>query len=87
MYHCKLTNLLSENEFGDLDFSQYERRIASVNYHSGIQMVKGNKTISKWLAGKSSAEQSRLLKLARVQLRDSHRESEKAILVNTRKVG
>ena len=25
MQHCKLTNLVSENEFGDLDFSQYRR--------------------------------------------------------------
>ena len=32
MKHCKLTNLLSENEFGDLDFGMFKRRNASVHY-------------------------------------------------------
>lgn len=49
MKHCRLTNLLSENEFGDLDFWMFKRRSASLHYHSGVQMVKRNKTISTWL--------------------------------------
>ncbi len=40
MQHCKLTNLVSEYEFGDLDFSQFRRR----HYHSSIQMVKRRHT-------------------------------------------
>ena len=34
MIHSKLTNLLSENEFGDLDFGFFKRRSASLHYHS-----------------------------------------------------
>ena len=52
MKHCKLTNLLSENKFGDLDLGMFKHRNVSVHYHSGIQMVKRNKTISTWLASK-----------------------------------
>ena len=84
MMHSKLTNLLSENEFGDLDFGFFKRRSASLHYHSGIQMVKRNRTISVWLSSKPPAEQSRLLKLAREKgsnLRKKHRESEKAVMV------
>ena len=51
--HCKVTNLVAENAFGDLDFSQYRRRHASLHFHSGVQMVKQNKTISLWLTSKS----------------------------------
>jgi aubergine-like protein len=84
MRYSKLTNLLSENEFGDLDFGFFKRRSASLHYHSGIQMVKRNRTISAWLSSKSPGEQSRLLKLAREKgssLRKKHRENEKAVVV------
>lgn len=57
MKSCKVTNLVSENAFGDLDFSQFRRRHASLHYHSGIQMVKRNKTISAWLAATPEIEQ------------------------------
>lgn len=53
MKACKLTNLVSEYEFGDLDFSQFrQRRPASLRFHSSIQVVKRNGTISKWLSSK-----------------------------------
>jgi aubergine-like protein len=79
MKYCKLTNLLSEHEFGDLDFSQFRRRNASMHFHSTIQMVKRNKTISNWLSSKSPGEQSELLNKCRkkaVQLRKKHKEAE-----------
>ena len=84
MKHCKLTNLLSENEFGDLDFGMFKRRNASVHYHSGIQMVKRNKTLSIWLASKPLDEQNKLLKLAGAKskkLRENHLKAERDILV------
>ena len=42
----------SKNEFGDLDYSQYRRRHASLHFYSSIHMVKLNTIIrllqSKW---------------------------------------
>ena len=87
MQHCKLTNLISEYDFGDLDYSQFRRRNASLHYHSGVQMVKRNKTISGWLVSKSEQEQSRLMQLARDksgELRHRHRQAEKAVLEKTK---
>lgn len=80
--HSKLTNLLSENEFGDLDFSYYKRRNASLFYHSGVQMVKRNKTLSVWLSAKSPSVQSSLLTMARAksqEMRLKHREKEMVV--------
>ena len=87
MKHCKVTNLLSEHEFGDLDFSQFRRRHASLYYHSGIQILKQNHTISKWLAGKPENEQSTLLKMARTmsgEMRKRHLEKERHVIRKTR---
>ena len=87
MKHCKVTNLLSEHEFGDLDFSQFRRRHASLYYHSGIQILKQNHTISKWLAGKPENEQSTLLKMARTksgEMRKRHVEKERHVIRKTR---
>ena len=83
MTHCKLTNLISEHEFGDLDYSQYRRRHASLHFHSSIQMVKRNKTISVWLNSKSIQNQNTLLLKAREQgisLRKKHAEQEKHVI-------
>ena len=80
--HCKLTNLVSEYEFGHLDYSQFKRRHASMHFHSGIQMIKMNKTISGWLSQKTEEEQSKLLKIAHEQafsLRKKHMENEKGV--------
>ena len=82
--HSKLTNLLGENAFGDLDFSQFKRRNASMHYHSGIHMVKTNKTISKWLTNKTHDEQAKLLQIAHqnsVNLRRKHRQHESNIVI------
>jgi aubergine-like protein len=82
MKHSKLTNLLSENEFGDLDFSYYKRRNASLFYYSGVQMVKRNKTLSAWLSSKSPSVQTSLLKMARAKSREirlKHRNNEMVV--------
>ena len=67
MKHCKITNLLSEHELGDVDFSQFQQRHAPLYYHSGIQIVKQKHTISGWLANKSVNEQGKLLTIARTK--------------------
>ena len=88
MAHCKVTNLLSEYEFGDLDYSQFRRRHASLHFHSGIQMCRQNKTISKWLASKSEMEQSVLLRKARKHagdFRKRHIAHEKNVLDQVKK--
>ena len=87
MMHCKLTNLISEHEFGDLDYSQFRRRHASLHFHSSIQMVKRNKTISVWFKAKELDTQNSLLKRAREQgalLRKRHVEQEKVVMQKVR---
>ena len=82
MKHSKLTNLLSENEFGELDFRYYKRRNASLFYHSGVQMVKRTKTLSVWLSAKSPSVQTDLLKMVRTksnELRSKQRNKELAV--------
>jgi len=83
MNHCVLHNLMSEYAFGDLDYSQNRRRHSSLHHHSTIHMLKHNKTVSKWLAGKQSDDQTTLMAKARGQgaeLRKKHRASEQAAL-------
>ena len=61
MKHCKLTNLVGEQAFGDLDFNIFKRRYASLHHHSTVQMMKRNKPISMWFSSKDEEEQKRLL--------------------------
>lgn len=65
MKHCKLTNLIGEACFADLDFSMFKHRRAQLFYLSFLNMLKRNKTISKFLLSKDEQEQSNLLKRAR----------------------
>ena len=44
----KLTNLISEQCFGDLDFSVFKRRHASAHQHSTVNLMQRNHTISNW---------------------------------------
>ena len=64
MKHCKLTNLVGEQAFGDLDFSIFKRRYASLHHHSTVQMMKQNKPISMWFSSKDEEEQKCLLNLS-----------------------
>ena len=63
MKHCKLTCLVGEQAFGDLDFSIFKRRYASLHHHSTLQMMKRNKPISMWFSSKDEEEQKCLLNL------------------------
>ena len=62
--HCKLTNLVGGQAFGDLDFSIFKRRYASLHHHSTVQMMKRNKPISMWFSSKDEEEQKCLLNLS-----------------------
>ena len=53
LQHSKLTNLIGEQAFGDLDFSLFERCNASLHHHSTINMLKRNKSISTFLSLKT----------------------------------
>ena len=64
MKHCKLTNLVGEQAFGDLDFSIFKRCYASLHHHSTVQMMKRNKPISMWFSSKDEEEQKCLLNLS-----------------------
>lgn len=44
MEHSKLTNLVGEQAFGDLDFSMFKRRNATAHYHSSMNIMKRNQT-------------------------------------------
>ena len=61
MNHCTLHNLLGEACFGDLDFSLFKRRNASLHHQSTINMLKRNQTMSGWFSEKSATEQKSLL--------------------------
>ncbi|CAC5359998.1 unnamed protein product [Mytilus coruscus] len=50
--HSKLTNIHSENLFGDLDFYFKRKPNATLRHHSAISMLKRNKTI-QWLNTKT----------------------------------
>ena len=80
MARCKLTNLVGEQAFGDLDFSIFKRRYASLHHHSTVQMMKRNKPISIWFSSKDEEEQKRLLDLSAEKahlLRQQHVHEEK----------
>ena len=76
MKHCKLTDIIGEYNFGDLDFSLFKRRHASLHHHFTVNMMKWNKTISSWLCKKDTSTQRDLMAMARLEspaLRKKHR--------------
>ena len=88
MAHCKLTNLIGEACFGDLDFSFYKRRHTSLHHHSTINMLKRNRTMTSWFDKKSFAQQSQLLSMASKDasvLRASHNEANKQVVETTKR--
>ena len=64
--HSKLTNLVCENYFADLDYSLNQSRNASLHYLSGLHMLKRNNTM-QWLKKKSCAARRILWQTARIQ--------------------
>ena len=59
--HSKLTNLPADHYFGDLDYSIRRKRNATVRHHSGVIMLKRNRTV-KWIKQKSKVAQKILIK-------------------------
>lgn len=83
LQHSKLTNLVAEQSFGDLDYSIFKRRNASAHLHSSINMIKRNKSLTGWFCALSPEEQKAALQKAsalRDQLRKKKRAEEKAAL-------
>ncbi|KAK2147620.1 hypothetical protein LSH36_544g05064 [Paralvinella palmiformis] len=64
MKHSHLTNLIGEQMFGDLDFSLFKRRSASLFHHSTINILKRKRSVSAWFLMKSNEEQAKLLNLS-----------------------
>jgi hypothetical protein len=59
--HSKLTNLPAEHYFGNLDYSIRRKINATVRHHSGVIMLKRNRTV-KWIRQKSKVVQKILIK-------------------------
>jgi hypothetical protein len=59
--HSKLTNLPAEHYFGGLEYSIRRKRNATVSHHSGVIMLKRNRTV-KWIKQKSKVAQKVLIK-------------------------
>ena len=80
MKHSHITNLVGEQCFGDLDFSIFKRRSASVHHHTTVNIMKRNKMVSVWFLGKTEEEQNRWLALSAKKsaaLRQKHIAAEK----------
>ena len=86
--HSKITNLLGEECFGDLDFSIFKRRNASMHHHSTVNMLKRNKT-SAWFSTKSDIDQEHLLAVAARKsrnLRDAHQRMQKQVVAKRKEM-
>ena len=89
MDHCLLTNLIGEACFGDLDFSIFKRRNASLHHHSTVNMLKRNRTVSVWLSNKSEEEQRRLLDMSAKKapiLREKHKQMQKDVVEKRKEI-
>ena len=60
MSHSHLTNLTGEQLFGDLDFSLFKRRSASLFYHSTINILKRGTVILKSLTCSGTSRTGRV---------------------------
>ena len=59
--HSKLTNLPADHYFGDLDYYIRRKRNATVRHHSGVIILKQNRTV-KWIKQKRKVAQKILIK-------------------------
>lgn len=75
---CPLTNLSSEHDFGDLDFSMQTKQHASLHNRSTSNMLKHN-WATAWLEGILPAEWRSILSISRKHakhLQQRHRQQE-----------
>lgn len=80
MQHSKLTNLIGEANFGELDFSLFKRRNANIHHDSTINILKRNHSISQFFILKTEREQEMLLQYSARKapaLRKQHRLEER----------
>ena len=56
-----MARIVAEHYFGDLDYSIRRKRNATVRHHSGVIMLKRNRTV-KWIKQKSKVAQKILIK-------------------------
>ena len=83
MNHCRLTNLIGEQNLADLDYSMFAKRHASLHLRSFTNMMSRNKTMTSWFNQKSQAEQKHLLAVSAIKslpLREKHREKEQMVI-------
>jgi aubergine-like protein len=81
--HSKLTNIIGEACFGDLDLSIYKRRNATCHHHATMTMLVRNKTVSSWFDKKTGEQQKHLLKLSATkgqELRKRHVRAEQEVV-------
>ena len=77
--HSKLTNITGEQCFGDLDFSLFKWRNASMHHLSTLNMLNRNWTVSSFLASLTAEEEQRVFKLSSkkaASIRKLHTEQE-----------
>ena len=75
----KLTNITGEQCSGDLDFSLFKRRNASMHHLSTLNMLNRNRTVSSFLASLTAEEEQRVFKLSSkkaASIRKLHTEQE-----------
>ena len=87
--HSRLTNLVGEQAFGDLDFSMFKRRNATAHHHSSVNILKRNKTLTEWFLTLSPEEQKAALLRAAAkhqQLRKQKRRAEQQALEMRRQI-
>jgi aubergine-like protein len=83
MQHTQLTNLIGEACLGDLDYSMFTKRHASLHYRSFTNMMARNHTMSAWFHQKTEAQQSHLLAVSKAKaapLRKKHQEIESMVI-------
>ena len=78
--HNKLTNLPAEHYFGDLNYSIRRKRNATGRHHSGVIMLKRNRTV-KWIK-QSKVVQKILIKKGMKELRQAKKLYEKQVKQN-----
>lgn len=82
LQHSHITNLVSEENFADLDFSMFKRRSSTLHHHSTINMIKRNKSVT-WLTEQTEEQQQKLLEMSSRKahsLREKHIRMEKEVV-------
>ena len=85
--HSKLTNITGEQCFGDLDFSLFKRRNASIHHLSTLNMLNRNRTISSFLTSLSEEAEDNIFSISSAKaaaIRKLHKEQEQQAIQRKR---